>query len=1601
MSEGCVVGKRKFGSVHDRDSALGTEKKQKIEEECTPTTKVFASEFKNTDYVVGWICAITTEYVAAQAFLDEKHEGPDYVSPNDDNIYTLGRMGKHNIVIAVLPDGEYGTSSAARVGRDLQHTFPNVRIGLLVGIGGGAPTKHDIRLGDIVVSAPREGKGGIFQYDFGKTIQNQSFCTTGFLNQPPVLLRAAMNDLKAQYEFDGHGIDEAIKVILDKRPRLKKRYEKPDLSSDRLYCSGVIHPPDHDAACTEVCSNDSNHLIVRNDRPEDEMLVVHYGLIASSNQLLKDASIRDKLAREKNVLCFEMEAAGLVNHFPCLVIRGICDYADSHKNKRWQGYAAMTAAAYAKDLLSRIPPNKIEAQRRIVEVLLDLKDDVKNVSKGIDKILHKQHSVEEKDIFQWITPIDYTPQQHDFLKRRQPGTGQWLLECTEFQDWLKNSKRGLFCPGIPGSGKTIITAIVIDHLSTSFQGQSGIGLAFIFCNFRRHHEQTLEDLLATLLKQLTQQKSPIPNSVRDLYESCKNKGGRPSVEKLSTALQFVSGLFTRTFVIIDALDECQTTSGCRNAFLDELLSLQLRCGTNLLMTSRFIPEIAGSLGSQTTLEIRPSDNDVRRYLDGRMSQLPGFIRHDRAFQDYIKDGIVRAVNGMFLLAHLYMDSLDDKMTKKAVEKAIRHFQDQNPGPNEEKKIDVLSQAYAEAVERIRAQKPGIRQLAEKTLLWITCAKRPLTTSELQHALAVELESEELDENNSSAVDDMVSSCAGLVIIDEESKIIRLVHYTMQDYFTRNQKKLFSHAEETVASVCVQYLLFNYFKSGPCTEYHDLELRLKHYSLYDYAARNWGHHARVSSPPPRKLLLKLLYNESKLMASNQARMASKLPGGGVGYTKMSAAHIIAFFGLSDLITAVGERYSLKAQTSDGQTPLSVAAENGHEAVVRWLMQQEGVDLNTRAFRYLWTPLSLAARNGHYETCRLLLAQDGVDPDPRDSGGRTPLSWAAGNGHEDVVGLFLSDCRVSPDSRASWFYKGRTPVMWAAANGHIGIVKLLLGTGMVDYGSNDDDGRTILSYAAQHGSSELIKEALARKGIKANRADQTGRTALSWAAQNGQTANVKLLLARNDVDPNSTDNSNRTALSWAAQYGHAPIVRLLVFTNRVYPNLKDNNGITPLSWALRCNQSEIQNFLLGTEGVDASSDYEDSHGLPSLPTDYKQHDVSKMLPKNKYSNSHASIETESQKLYIRRLENSHLRDEFIINKTIGLGSCSRVYLAQLRSDKRALFAIKVLKKAHILKTMQIRHTVNQRAILIDVSHPFLAELYGTFQDMRRLYMVMEFVEGGELFTLLRQVKRFRTVVAKFYSAQIVLAVDYLHSKDIIHRDLKPENVLVDWLGYIKVVDFGFAKRVPAKTWTLCGTPEYMAPEVISGRGYGKSVDWWCLGILTYEMLCGYTPFANESPLLMYENILKGEVKYPSYLKKSGAQDLLENLITSDLERRLGTERSPILTRRRPTLTRRVSMPTERPSTKIQDHPLQTRQGGSWDIRSHPWFQEVDWNMLERKQLIAPYRPPIKPAEGYTGQKELLPRSDIDTQSHLLPILKVRNHISTRKKALLQKV
>ena len=275
------------------------------------------------NYHVGWICAVPTEYVVACEILDEEYPTLPTSSLHDDNNYTFGRIGNCKVVIACLPQGKYGLMSAASVAKDMRRSFPSIQFGMMVGIGGGAPSlKHDIRLGDVVVSCPVGRTGGVIYYEFGKTIQNQKFERTGALDAPPPKLLTALSVIRGRHERRGHQIAETINGILERNSRLRKKYQRPEQETDRLYRSSFIHP-DLDHACEEVCSTETAQLIQRNERTADEENpAVHYGLIASADRLMKDAQVRDTLARDEEVLCFEMEAAGLMDHFPCVVIRG-------------------------------------------------------------------------------------------------------------------------------------------------------------------------------------------------------------------------------------------------------------------------------------------------------------------------------------------------------------------------------------------------------------------------------------------------------------------------------------------------------------------------------------------------------------------------------------------------------------------------------------------------------------------------------------------------------------------------------------------------------------------------------------------------------------------------------------------------------------------------------------------------------------------------------------------------------------------------------------------------------------------------------------------------------------------------------------------------------------------------------------------------------------------------------------------------------------------------------------------------------------------------------------------------------------------------------
>ena len=306
--------------------------------------------------------------------------------------------------------------------------------------------------------------------------------------------------------------------------------------------------------------------------------------------------------------------------------------------------------------------------------------------------------------------------------------------------------------------------------------------------------------------------------------------------------------------------------------------------------------------------------------------------------------------------------------------------------------------------------------------------------------------------------------------------------------------------------------------------------------------------------------------------------------------------------------------------------------------------------------------------------------------------------------------------------------------------------------------------------------------------------------------------------------------------------------------------------------------------------------------------------KRLPARAYH--HYSAKPSTQSLF--RLS------DFEFYRTLGTGTFGRVLLARLRGNKK-YFAIKIMKKYEIARLAQIEHIYCEKFLLCRIRNPFIINLYGTFQDKEHLFMLMEFAIGGELFSYLRKAGRFCFSTAQFYIAEIVLALEYLHSLDIVYRDLKPENILLDAQGHIKLTDFGFSKHLnDSKTWTLCGTPEYLAPEIILGKGHGKAVDWWSLGILAFEMLAGYPPFYDDNNYVIYEKILKGIYLFPSYVDES-SRDFIRRLLLADVSKRLGNTSE-----------------------------------GLYEIKMHEFFCDIDWKMLAEKRIS----PPIRPAFSHPG-------------------------------------
>ncbi|KAL5585678.1 hypothetical protein FOVSG1_013370 [Fusarium oxysporum f. sp. vasinfectum] len=716
--------------------------------------------------------------------------------------------------------------------------------------------------------------------------------------------------------------------------------------------------------------------------------------------------------------------------------------------------------------------------------------------------LDREAATQQGAVLNWLTSVDFASQQSDFIRRRQSGTGQWFLDSPEFQAWLQTDQQTLFCPGIPGAGKTILTSIVVDELMTRFGNDKTIGIAYVYCDFRRQDKQTAEDLLASLLKQLAQSQSSLPESVKSLHDKHKDKGTRPSLDEVSGALYSFAALYSRTFIIIDALDEAPF--GDRHKFLAALSNLRQgwQAHLNIFTTSR--PEVASHFeehfNGYMPREIRAADSDVLSYVNGRLST----IRRPRLskfpeLQDAIRKQAVEAADGMFLLAELHMDYLLSKSTPGDIEDALTDIP---------RGISGLGMLYDQAMERINNQKGGWRETTNKVLYWIVHAKRPLSTAELQHAVAVRPRAVGLNHKYLLGVEDLISDCAGLVTVDEKSNTIRLVHYTTQEYFERTKNRWFPNAEEDITQTCATYLLFSEFEHGFCGSDQEFERNLQAFPLYEYAARNWGHHA-LKVLPPSQCVIDFLESGAKVEASSQAMLvgwiyysysprpkySQETPKG------MTGLHLGGYFGLEQAVEIPVKRNRIRDVKDEwGRTPLSYAAAQGHEAVVKLLLATDKIDADSKDIRGR-TPLSFAAGRGHEAVVKLLLTDStgNVKPNLEDEWGRTPLSHAAGRGHEAVVKLLVADNRVDPDAKDQ---EGQTPLSFAACRGHEAIVKLLLGTDKIDADSKDIRGRTPLSHAAERGHKAVVKLLTKKEGSeteKSRKGEGSANTCDGWVSQ----------------------------------------------------------------------------------------------------------------------------------------------------------------------------------------------------------------------------------------------------------------------------------------------------------------------------------------------------------------------------------------------------------------------------------------------------------------------------------------------------------------------
>ncbi|EAQ93238.1 hypothetical protein CHGG_01473 [Chaetomium globosum CBS 148.51] len=894
-------------------------------------------------YGVAWIAALPIERAAAKAMLDEEHAPPTgFVRHQTDaNVYTWGRVGEHNIVIASLAAGVYGTTSAATTASSLLASLPSIRVGLLVGIGGGIARPdedYDIRLGDVVVSQPDGTTGGVYQYDLIKAKSGDRRERKGFLRPPPTVLLNALASIQADHESTDSKVPNFLQQMLKKNPKMNRRskqspgYIHQGTDNDRLFQSSCDHVPGPDCRGCDTADE------VKRDARDTTDPEIHYGTIASGNSLVKDAATRDRIVADVgvNCICFEMEAAGLMNHFPCLVIRGICDYADSHKNDRWQRYASATAAAYAKELLAYVPVAEVHETKRALEVLNQKLDSVQQTTAAAKLATDSiQADLRTEKIERWLRPSDPSTNANHARELRHEGTGAWLLESPVFQEWHSGSRQYLWLHGLAGCGKTVLSATVLDHLA---KGNDRRILSFFF-DFSDTAKQTVDAMLRSLAFQLYRGRARSAGVLDASFQAHQDGRNQLATKTLSDALFKMLAVQKKVSIVLDALDESRTRADLLLWIRDvvsrpELGHVQLFCTGR--PEAEFLRDIPSLIGEGNSLELNKQavNADIRSYVAAQLSQRREF-RDKPLSQDLlllIQSRVGDGANGMFRWAFCQLDSLARCRHEAAIEEALASL------PR------TLEDTYRRMIECIPME---LKNDAMRLLQFLVHSTRPLKLAEAKEVIATQIENEPrgFDVKRRLFCDtDVLDYCPSLVtVVHAAGKELHLAHFSVKEYLLRDERFNITIASIPIARTCLTYL----------TDINGNHEEIKRdFPMARFAAEVWTYYATFAQASENMVQTTVRFLEEEVTFQRWARLyqSDRDWDDDPGPPQGSRLYYACFAGLvTPAQILISKGADVNAQGGEYGNALQAASSGGHQEIVKLLLDK-GADVNAQGGEY---------------------------------------------------------------------------------------------------------------------------------------------------------------------------------------------------------------------------------------------------------------------------------------------------------------------------------------------------------------------------------------------------------------------------------------------------------------------------------------------------------------------------------------------------------------------------------------------------------------------------------------------------------------------------